>query len=102
MLNFADDNTPQTNTTIDYYDFEFVDRNKYGAQSPKSDGEPLQLPVRQVIISHTATPNCSDYVSNLYKNLMSNLIIYSTACIVKLRIKSPSNTRLSHEKQWLG
>ncbi|KAJ6619660.1 Peptidoglycan-recognition protein LF, partial [Pseudolycoriella hygida] len=42
-------------------DFELIDRNKYGALLPKNEGKPLALPVRVVIISHTVTPNCTDY-----------------------------------------
>lgn len=62
-----DTNLTINSTVIDDVEFEFVERNEYGAQLPKSECEQLILPVKRIIISHTATTDCIDYVSVLCK-----------------------------------
>lgn len=52
-----------TTYSIDYY--EYVNRSEINLLPPENPLVPLQLPVKRVIIAHTATPICQDFVIEL-------------------------------------
>lgn len=47
------------------YPYPYINRTQYKLAPPKRDGVPLNLPVKRVIIGHTVTPNCSNFVRKI-------------------------------------
>lgn len=62
-VDYYEESTESSSTDhVDYY--EYVNRSEINALPPKSTLVPLQLPVKRIIIAHTATPICTDFVNS--------------------------------------